>query len=82
MLTEISIEALLVDEELADQVWEVWDADETDDQVAWLTWWLIAAAASSAIAVAQEILVSVNHSIVDSRRRFVSSDEFFGKWRE
>ena len=42
MLTEIYIEALLVDEELADQVWEAWNADETDDQVAWLAWWLIA----------------------------------------
>ena len=42
MLAEIYIDALLVDEELADQVWEVWDADETDDQVAWLAWWLIA----------------------------------------
>ncbi len=42
MLTEIYIEALLVDEDLADQVWEAWDADETDDQVAWLAWWLIA----------------------------------------
>jgi len=41
MLTEIYIEALLVDEELADQVWEAWDADKTDDQVAWLAWWLI-----------------------------------------
>ncbi len=28
MLTEIYIEALLVDEERADQVWEVWDAGE------------------------------------------------------
>ncbi len=28
MLTEIYIEALLVDEELADQVWQVWDAGE------------------------------------------------------
>jgi len=26
MLTEIYIEALLVEEELADQVWEAWDA--------------------------------------------------------
>ena len=26
MLTEIYIEALLVDEELADQVWKAWDA--------------------------------------------------------
>ncbi len=25
MLTEIYIEALLLDEELADQVWEAWD---------------------------------------------------------
>ena len=25
MLTEIYIEALLVDEELADQIWDVWD---------------------------------------------------------
>ena len=28
MLTEIYIEALLIDEELADQVWEAWDAWE------------------------------------------------------
>ncbi len=32
MLTEIYIEALLVDEELADQVWKAWDAGETDDE--------------------------------------------------
>jgi len=36
MLTEIYIEALLVDEEAADQVWEAWDKGEIDDQVAWL----------------------------------------------
>ncbi len=28
MLTEIYIEALLVDEVLADQVWEAWDVGE------------------------------------------------------
>jgi len=38
MLTEIYIEALLVDEELADQVWEAWDAGEIDDRT---VWWLI-----------------------------------------
>ena len=38
MLTEIYIEALLVDEELADQVWEEWDAGEIDDLEAWLAW--------------------------------------------
>ena len=42
MLTEIYINALLVDEELADQVWDAWDKGEIDDQVAWLAWWLIA----------------------------------------
>jgi len=35
MLTEIYIAALLVDEELADQVWVAWDKGEIDDQVAW-----------------------------------------------
>ncbi len=43
MLNELYIEALLVNEELADQVWEAWDKGEIDDQVAWLAWWLIAA---------------------------------------
>ena len=41
MLTEIYIEALLVDEELADQVWEAWDAGEIDDQIACIAWVLI-----------------------------------------
>ncbi len=38
MLIEIYIEALLVDEELADQVWEAWDAGEINDLEAWLAW--------------------------------------------
>ncbi len=42
MLTEIYIEALLVDEELADQVWEAWDAGEIDDEDACIAWMLIA----------------------------------------
>ncbi len=41
MRTKIYIEALLVDEELADQVWEAWDKGEIDDQVAWLSYWLL-----------------------------------------
>ncbi len=41
MLTRPYIKALLVDEELADQVWEAWDKGEIDDQVAWLGWWRI-----------------------------------------
>ena len=41
MLTGIYIETLLVDENLADQVWEDWDKGEIGDQVAGLGWWLI-----------------------------------------
>ncbi len=38
MLTEIYIEALLVDEELADQVWEVWSRGEVSDLAACSVW--------------------------------------------
>ncbi len=41
MLTEIYIEALLVDEELADLVWEAWDAGEIGDFVAAWAWWIV-----------------------------------------
>ena len=41
MLTEAYIEALLVDEELADMVWERWDAGLMDDELAFLAWMLI-----------------------------------------
>ncbi len=37
MLTKLYIEALLIDEELADQVW---DAGETDDETAYIAWML------------------------------------------
>ncbi len=42
MLTEIYIEALLVDGELADQVWEAWDKREIDDAIACAAWIMIA----------------------------------------
>ena len=42
MLIRFYIEALLVDEELADQVWEVWIAAQIDGVSAFLAWWLIA----------------------------------------
>ncbi len=41
MLTRLYIDALLVDEELADQVWEDWDADELNNAVASIAWMLI-----------------------------------------
>ena len=42
MLTEIYIEALLVDEELADQVWELWGAGITTDAEAARAWCMLA----------------------------------------
>ena len=41
MLVHLYIEALLVDEELADLVWELLDADVIDDEVAALAWSLL-----------------------------------------
>ncbi len=36
MLTELYIEALLVDEQLADHVWEAWDGGQANDQTAFI----------------------------------------------
>ena len=41
MLTKLYIEALLANEELADQVSELWDAGLIPDELAAWTWWLI-----------------------------------------
>ena len=41
MLTEVYIEALLVDEDLADQVWELWNVGVIGDELAGTTWLLI-----------------------------------------
>ena len=38
MLTEAYIAALLVDKELADQVWEAWDAGKIDNDAAKGIW--------------------------------------------
>ncbi len=38
MLTRLYIEALLVDEELADQVWEAWIVGELHDSSAYAAW--------------------------------------------
>ncbi len=38
MLTEIYVGALLVDEELADQVWEAWDKGQISDFWAATMW--------------------------------------------
>ncbi len=41
MLTDLYIETLLVDEDLADQVWYMWVADVIDDELTAIAWlWL------------------------------------------
>ena len=42
MLTQAYIEALLIDENLADQVWEALDNGEIDDMRAYRAWLIIA----------------------------------------
>ncbi len=42
MLTEAYIEALLVDEELADWVWEAWNIGIITDDLATMVWAILA----------------------------------------
>ena len=42
MLTELYIEALLVDEELADLVWELWHVGLIQDELALVAWCILA----------------------------------------
>ena len=41
MLTRLYVEALLADEAMADQVWELWDAGLIGDELAAIAWWAI-----------------------------------------
>ena len=41
MLCAVYIEALLVDEDLADQVWEAWNGGDLSDVVACIAWLLM-----------------------------------------
>lgn len=41
MLTRLYIEALLVDEDLADAAWELWEKDVIGDQLILTAWMLI-----------------------------------------
>ena len=42
MLTELYIEAVLVDEDAANIVWGAWDADVIDNELAAIFWLVIA----------------------------------------
>ena len=43
------IETLLIDEVLADQVWELWDGGVIDDELAAIAWLLLDAPAFGAV---------------------------------
>ena len=60
MLTELYIEALLVDEELADQVWELWDRGVIDGGLAAIAWMLLAASYATSSAQYLEIRCCVD----------------------
>jgi len=66
MLTELYIEALQVDEDLADQVWEAWDAGEICDFVAVWAWWSIVRAGP--IYTPSVILSSCNDKTKPAKR--------------
>jgi len=42
MLIELYVEALLANENLADQVWELWDAEVIQDEMAAIAWCILA----------------------------------------
>lgn len=42
MFTELYIEALLVNSETADLVWELWDAEVIPDELAAMMWLILA----------------------------------------
>ena len=55
---------MAADEELADQVWQLWDAGEADDQTACIAWLLIAGLVCSMISIGTfEQLQSQNHAL-------------------
>ena len=42
MLTKLYIEALLADEDMADQVWGLWNAGVITDDLAGMAWFIVA----------------------------------------
>ena len=41
MLTDLYVDALLIDSRLAEQVWSLWDAGLISDDLAAIAWWLV-----------------------------------------
>ena len=78
MLTEIYIEALLVDEEMTDQVQAALMAGEIDDLSAWAAWLIIALSCNSSnpyrhcpITFRQAAFAGTGHSEVAPKNRTV-----------
>ncbi len=66
VLTDIDIEALLADEELADQVWEAWESGEIDDLTAWFAWLLVASRGGDERKVWREFEPLMRESLLTS----------------
>ena len=58
MLTEIYVEALLVDKDLADRVWELWDAGLIPDELAMWAWCILAVEALNISRVVRSFATS------------------------
>jgi len=58
MLTKAYIEALLVDEELADRVWELWHVGLIPDELASMAWCILAVEALNISRVVRSFATS------------------------
>ena len=56
MLTEIYIETLLISEELADLVWELWNAGVITDELAAMVWGILASGSSGARELSDSVI--------------------------
>ena len=75
MLAEIYIEAPLVDEELADLVWELLDRGVISDSFAGIAWWLVATQRTSAFGLAQVSTKRRQDRLADITRNPAISEE-------
>ncbi len=77
MLARIYVEALLVDADLADQVWEAWHAGLISDDLAALAWSIIARFSPTRRQVSNCLAISRTSLVASSRlcgpSRFLNS---------
>ncbi len=72
MLTELYIEALLVDEDLADRVWELWRVGIIPDGLAEIAWSLLASRTAALPPKAAVGLISCRGAANDPKRTCIA----------